>query len=129
MGCRYLASHTEERARACQLDEARCRGVEAEQLLADVLLVGQFGDVDDLVSPAIVASCGQGALDNDVVFCQLAKVVVLEKPDTLRRGELLVPTDVLARVHIALALPGATLRRDQVVRPKWSCKQRLGSNG
>ena len=93
MGCRYLASHTEERARACQLDEARCRGVEAEQLLADVLLVGQFGDVDDLVSPAIVASCGQGALDNDVVFCQLAKVVVRERADALRRGEFLVSTD------------------------------------
>jgi hypothetical protein len=49
---------------------------------------GDFGDVDFLVPPAIVAVRGQGALDNDVVSCQLAKVVVLERPDAPSRGEL-----------------------------------------
>jgi hypothetical protein len=88
--------------------------LDTEQLLADVLLVGHFGYVDDLVPPAIVAVRGQGAL-NDVVPCQLAKVVVRERPDVLRRRGLLVPTDVLARGHIAVALFGVTLRRDQVV--------------
>jgi hypothetical protein len=49
-----------------------------------------------LFPPAIVAVRGQSALDN-VFPCQFAKVVVRERPDALRRGELLVPTDVLTR--------------------------------
>lgn len=56
-----------------QLDETWCREHEAEQLLAHVLLVGHFGDIDESVLPAIVAVRGEGAL-NDVVP-QLAKVV------------------------------------------------------